>query len=62
MSLLNPQSFEFCNEEYSWSCSNYQEGTFSSMTLTEIIDNDRYLIKLNGPENFFKFSYGNNGT
>ena len=33
MSLLNPQSLQFFNQEYSCSRRNYQEGTFSSMTL-----------------------------
>ena len=32
------------------------------MNLQEIIDNDRYLIKLNGPERFFVFNYGAYGT
>ena len=32
------------------------------MNMQEIIDNDRYLIELNGPERFFTFTcdeYGN---
>ena len=62
MSLLNQQSLQFFNQEYHWSHRNCQEGTVSLMTLTEIVDNDRYLIKLNRPENFFKFTYRNNGT
>ena len=62
MSLLNLQSLQFFNQEYHWSYRNCQEGTVSLMTLTEIVDNDRYLIKLNRPENFFKFTYRNNGT
>ena len=30
------------------------------MSIQEIIDNDRYLIELNGPERFFTFTYGTN--
>ena len=32
------------------------------MSLQEIIDNDRYLIELNGPERFFTFTYSDYGT
>ena len=37
--------------------SNYYE-----MSMQEIIDSDRYLIELNGPERFFTFTYGEYGT
>ena len=32
------------------------------MSMQEIIDSDRYLIELNGPEGFFTFTYGEYGT
>ena len=40
----------------------YQNATYSEMSIQEIIDNDRYLIELNGPERFFTFTYGEYGT
>ena len=30
--------------------------------MQEIIDNDRYLIELKGPERFFAFTYSGYGT
>ena len=62
MFFLKPESLDFFNQQYHWSCRNYREGTHSSMTLTEIIENDSYLIRLSKPEHFLNFTYGQYGT
>ena len=36
---------------------NYQEGTSSSLTMAEIIESDIELVKLNGIDNYCKFSF-----
>ena len=42
-------SFEFFNRDYRWSHRDYQNATYSDMSMQKIIDNDKYLIELNGP-------------
>ena len=41
------RSVEFFDKEYVWSLRNYQEGTYSTMTLTEIIDSDKISVHNN---------------
>ena len=41
------RSVEFFDKEYSWSLRNYQEGTYSTMTLDEIIDSDKIFVRHN---------------
>ena len=41
---------------------DYQNANYYEMSMQEIIDSDRYLIELNGPEPFFTFTYGEYGT
>ena len=42
---------EFFDKDYEWSLRNYQEGTYSTMTLDEIIDSDKQFVK-NNPKLF----------
>ena len=62
MIFYNRNSLEFFNQDYRWKYRNYCDATYINMNLQEIIDNDRYLIELNGPERFFAFTYGEYGT
>ena len=62
MFFYNWNSLEFFNGDYRWAYRDYCDATNINMNLQEIIDNDRYLIKLNGPERFFAFHYGAYGT
>ena len=45
------RSVEFFDKEYAWSLRNYQEGTYSTMTLDEIIDSDKIFVR-NNPKLF----------
>ena len=45
------RSVQFFNKEYSWSLRNYQEGTYLTMTLDEIIDSDKIFVR-NNPKLF----------
>ena len=38
---------EFYEKEYVWSLRNYQEGTYLTMTLDEIIDSDKIFVRNN---------------
>ena len=40
-------ALDFFNKEYEWVHKDIQEGTCSTMTLTEIIDSDKELVKYN---------------
>ena len=55
-------SLELFNQGYRWTYRNYRNATYIDMNLQEIIDNDRYLIALNGPECFFAFIYSEYGS
>ena len=55
-------SLELFNQGYRWTYRNYRNATYIDMNLQEIIDNDRYLIALNGPECFFAFTYSEYGS
>ena len=52
--MYSQDTVEFFDEKYVWSLRNYQEGTYSTMTLTEIIDSGKIFvhnnIKLFDPE------------
>ena len=41
------RSVEFFDKEYSWSLRNCQEGTYSTMTLDEIIDSNKIFVRHN---------------
>ena len=41
------RSVEFFDKEYVWSLRNYQAGTYSTMTLDEIIDSDKIFVHNN---------------
>ena len=45
------RSLEFFDKDYEWSLRNYQEGTYLTMTLDEIIDSDKQFVK-NNPKLF----------
>ena len=45
------RSLEFFDKEYSWSMKDYYSCTYYSMTLTEIIENDKEFVK-NNPQLF----------
>ena len=45
------------NDEYRWSIRNYQEGTTSSLTMEEIIENDIMLVELNGIKRYCNFTF-----
>ena len=62
MFFYKRDSLEFFNQDYRWSHRDYQNATHLEMSMQEIIDNDRYLIELNGPERFFTFTYGEYST
>ena len=38
---------KFFDKEYAWSLRNYQEGTYSTMTLDKIIDSDKRFVRHN---------------
>ena len=62
MFFCKGDSLEFFNQNYRWTHRDYQNAKYYEMSMQEIIDNDRYLIALNGPERFFTFTYGEYGT
>ena len=62
MSFCKRDSLEFFNQNNRWTHRDYQNAKYYEMSMQEIIDNDRYLIALNGPERFFTFTYGEYGT
>ena len=45
------RSVEFFYKEYTWSLRNYQEGTYSTMTLYEMIDSNKIFVR-NNPKLF----------
>ena len=45
------RSLEFFDKEYSWSMKDYSSCTYHSMTLTEIIEDDKKFVK-NNPQLF----------
>ena len=47
MEYFDKRLLDFFNKEYVWSCKNYNDGTYSTLTLTEIIDNDKEFVKNN---------------
>ena len=44
-------SREFFDNEYSWSMRDYSSGIYHSLTLSEIIENDKVFLK-NNPQLF----------
>ena len=57
MAILNKRSLQFFDDTYKWSMRNYQEGTTSSLTMEEIIENDIELVRLNGIDKYCKFTF-----
>ena len=51
MELNDKRSLEFFNKEYSWTLKDYSSCTYHSMTLTEIIEDDKKFVK-NNPQLF----------
>lgn len=47
--LIERYSLDFFNDEYVWFSREWNTGQQSSLPLREIIQYDKYLIKLNGP-------------
>ena len=47
MEREDKNSLEFFDNEYSWSMRDYSSGTYHSMTLDEIIENDKEFLKRN---------------
>ena len=62
MLFCKRDKLEFFNQNYRWTHRDYQNANYYEMSMQEIIDSDRYLIELNGPERFFTFTYGEYGT
>ena len=48
----------FFDDTYHWTSRDWNTGETSSLSLERIIEYDKYLIKLNWPERYFKFTYG----
>ena len=55
---FNGFSLDFFNKKYHWSSRKRADCSYSYLTLQEIIDNNEYVRKLNGEEQYFKFTYG----
>lgn len=51
MNSEDKRSIEFFGKDYCWSLKNYQEGTYSTMTLDEIILDDKIFV-CNNPHLF----------
>lgn len=54
--LIEHYSLDFFNDEQVWFSREWNTGQQSSLPLREIIQYDKYLIKLNGPQRYFKFT------
>ena len=54
--LIEPYSLDFFNDKYVCSSCKWNTGQQSSLPYREIIQDDKCLIKLNGPEKYFKFT------
>ena len=47
--MLRKQKINYQNNQnYRWTHRDYQDAKYYEMNMQEIIDNDRYLIELNG--------------
>ena len=53
MEYYDKRSLDFFNKEYEWFCKNWGDGTYWTMTLTEIIDSDEEFVR-NNPKLFDK--------
>ena len=47
MEREDKSSLEFFDNEYSWSMKDFRSCTYHSLTLTEIIENDKEFVKRN---------------
>ena len=52
----------FSDDTYHWTSRDWNTGETSSLSLEQIIEYDKHLIQLNGPERYFKFTYGDRLT
>ena len=55
--LVTKKNIEFLDDEYRWSHRDWNTFEKCSLFLKEIIEYDKYLIELNGPERYFNFRY-----
>ena len=49
---------EFFDQEYVWTHRDWNTFEVSELPLREIIEYDKHLIELNGPERYYAFTYG----
>ena len=47
---------EFFDNDYIWTHSDWNTFETSALSLRQFIDNDKELIRLNGPERYFAFT------
>ena len=56
--FLRREYLEFFDDEYVWTHRDWNTFKTSRVSHHEIIDYDKELIRLNGPERYFTFTYG----
>ena len=56
--FLRRDCLEFFDQEYVWTHRDWNTFEVSELSLRKIIDYDKHLIELNGPERYFTFNYG----
>ena len=56
--FLRRDYLEFFDDEYVWTHRDWNTFETSRVSLREIIDYHKELIRLNGPEQYFTFTYG----
>ena len=54
---FDASSTGFFKKEYHWSSGNRVDCSYSHLTLQEIIDNNKYVRRLNCTNNLYKFTY-----
>ena len=59
MFFFNRNSLDFFNDVYVWKHRAWYKFEASEVILQEMIEYDKELIKLKGPERYYKFTYGN---
>ena len=56
--FFNRNSLDFFNDVYVWKHCDWHMFETSKVTLKEMIEHEKELIKLNGPERYYKLTYG----
>ena len=56
--FLRGDRLEFFDDEYVWTHRDWNTFEISRVSLREIIEYDKELIRLNGPERYFTLTYG----